>query len=460
MSFSKKILCVLTASVVMAGMGVGTVSVPLSSSDNCISAYAAENYRDWRQFDSRWGSIPLGMYTMQSAGCLITAIAMLAVHSGARNADTFNPGTFANALLNEGAINQWGGISSWQSIYNIIPEINSIANPTFENDGAYTQAQKANVIKNWMSKGYYVIVNSNTHHWVLVDGVVGDKVYMIDPAKDDTEMFASYGNACEEYMIMKSKNPPREYVPPVEYQPSVKLNITQMPKTEYVLGEHIDLSGGYAQVEYVDRKKGKGSYNAECMTESPSSYIVDYTFSEYNCGSYPVTLTAYYGDLQDTVTFNVNVHMPVGEYYVTDSDGIDIWENSYDSEQYGTNENSASNSVTGKLSYGSDFVVDECKFNYGHIVSEDFDGWVNLKKGVNRITDIPEVTVGDINFDGKTDKYDLSVISEYIRIQNTYPNGISPLFSYERQAADINSDGIIDSNDITELLKRVISESN
>ena len=53
--------------------------------ENRASLQAATGeYRSWKQGDSRWGSMHLGSSsdTMAESGCLVTAIAMLMVHTG------------------------------------------------------------------------------------------------------------------------------------------------------------------------------------------------------------------------------------------------------------------------------------------------------------------------------------------------------------------------------------------
>lgn len=159
---------------------------------NSIKGSAAENYRLWRQFDSRWSDIQLGSGgpTMAKSGCLVTSIAIMAVYSGSKNADSFNPGTLANSLNSLNAFSN-GAIASWSSVTTAIPDVKFIQKYTFTSTA---QSGKASEMKSFLDKGYYVICNVGGH-FVFVESVSGSEVYMIDPAKDDTKLFSAYSNS-------------------------------------------------------------------------------------------------------------------------------------------------------------------------------------------------------------------------------------------------------------------------
>ena len=89
--------------------------------------------------------------------------------------------------------------------------------------------------------------------------------------------------------------------------------------------------------------------------------------------------------------------------------------------------------------------------NYGMVNIGGKDGWISLD-GLVLANDIFDVTAGDVNKDGAVDKYDLSLVNEYIRSLKFLPEGISLLSSTELQAADINSDGVVDKNDVLDYL--------
>jgi hypothetical protein len=169
------------------------------------TAKAAEDFRLWRQMDSRWGNTAIGGSNVRRSGCYITSIAMVAVASGARDTSSFNPGVFAQQLNNIGAFNSSGGLSSWASVNKVVNEISiDSANLSFKSSD---RKGKAAEIKAALDKGSYVICNVGGH-WVYIDGVIGDDVYMADPAKDDILMFDAYSNAnITVYQLLKGKKP-------------------------------------------------------------------------------------------------------------------------------------------------------------------------------------------------------------------------------------------------------------
>ena len=114
------------------------------------TASAAEDFRLWRQNDERWGSYPIGGSTIRQSGCYMTSIAMVAVASGARDSENFDPGVFSKALNEINAFNQWGGLASWGSVNSVVNEISiSSINLNFTSDD---QSGKAAEIKKLLTK--------------------------------------------------------------------------------------------------------------------------------------------------------------------------------------------------------------------------------------------------------------------------------------------------------------------
>ncbi len=171
-----------------------------------IRTSAAENYRLWRQSDERWSDIPLGnsSATVRTHGCLVTSIAILAVHSGSENADEFNPGVFVKELNKIDGFSN-GAISSWSKINEVIPDVAFVDKYTFTSS---SQKGKAAEMKKIADEGKYMVCNVG-YHWVFIDSIVGSKVYMIDPAKDDILLFEAYDLAnITELRIFTGKNSP------------------------------------------------------------------------------------------------------------------------------------------------------------------------------------------------------------------------------------------------------------
>ena len=460
----------------------------LLSSFACpINSKAAESYRSWRQMDSRWSGIMLGTESYASlggSGCLVTSLAMLAVHTGLRNEESFNPGVFANQLKKADAFNRWGGISSWAKISQVIPEMSVVWAPEKYSYywGTTDKNIKLNMLKSFMMEGYWPLVNVNTHHWVMVEGIVGDKVYMIDPATDNTDMFGYYGNITRtdtndfDYILVKSKTKPdvSGFTPPVVYEPSVTVNIDKLPSTlSFEKDQPIDISDGVASVTVVDRYKGESKLSPEPMNGKSKSFAVYteyyYPFSDMNKpyvpgepsfdepGTYQIILEAYVNSyVYTTTTFDVKI---TGE--VT---GTPIEPEEYYYAGYGDGK-----VMTSPLDDGETVAVmdrgDVVKIvaryrNYGKFLSGDRYLWVDLDN-MSYIYDYydDEYEAGDISRNGVIDNIDLDLLVRFIMSNKEKPEGVSAFCEKEAALADVNGDGKTDSSDITAMIGLICKET-
>ena len=149
-------------------------------------------YAEWKQNDPAWGSITLGKggYTIAHSGCAATSVAIQIAHSGTKidynklGSNEFNPGTFV----------QWmsfnGGFSSsniaWEVPYErgltpnfyLVERYHYISNPSC--------SKVAQELQNLINQGYYIIltVKRGERHWVAVDRIEGNKIYIFDPGKN------------------------------------------------------------------------------------------------------------------------------------------------------------------------------------------------------------------------------------------------------------------------------------
>ena len=101
-------------------------------------------------------------------------------------------------------------------------------------------------------------------------------------------------------------------------------------------------------------------------------------------------------------------------------------------------------------------VRDDCLGLVSAGTRNDALGWVDLT-GLTRIKGPTELTAGDIDNDGSITIYDLSLINEYLKSLDSLPEGVSILRENERKAADINSDGKVDLNDILDCLSKIFN---
>ncbi len=148
---------------------------------------ASGDWQNWKQYDPAWASVPLGPSTVGKIGCAMTSVAMQIMRSGVSTtlgAD-FNPGTFAQALRQVGGFDSRGNIN-WGAVSNIAPG--------FKWTGRVRSGVDPGTIGDLVSQGYYVILNvKNGRHWVAVDRVEGNKIYMYDPGSGGTEVGQTYG---------------------------------------------------------------------------------------------------------------------------------------------------------------------------------------------------------------------------------------------------------------------------
>lgn len=146
------------------------------------------DWANWKQYDPKWKSVPLGPSTVGAIGCAMTSVAIQIARSGVSTtlgAD-FNPGTFAQALTQVGGFDSRGNID-WSSVTKIAPSFHWTGTRVYGSVSPST-------IDSLIQQGYYVILNvKNGRHWVAVDRVEGNKIYMFDPGSGGTEVGQTYG---------------------------------------------------------------------------------------------------------------------------------------------------------------------------------------------------------------------------------------------------------------------------
>ncbi|WP_028516470.1 dockerin type I repeat-containing protein [Ruminococcus flavefaciens] len=398
---AKGILCFLLTLLMFAGVFAG-VFTPRKY------ALAAEDFRMWRQLDDRWGNTAMGGTTVRRSGCYITSIAMVAVASGARDTDSFDPGVFAKQLNDMGAFSSGGALIAWASVNKAIPEISiATANISFKSGD---QKGKAAEMKEYLDKGMYVICNVGGH-WVYVDGIIGDDVYMADPAKDDILMFEAYNNAginC--YQALKGKNPYSGFTP-------LKTNTA----------------------EVATSASSSTATTATTVTAASTTKAAVSTVKTSAATSTSVAKTTV-TSAKTTVAASTSKAAPkeykTGEYYCTSDEKIDIYADIKDTK-----------SVIAALEYGNVVNIISVNGSYGEVSIDGKKGWISLDKLEYADSD-KKLSAGDINGDGSADAYDLALLNEYIISREKLPEGISVLTSQEIKAADLSGDEIINNTDV------------
>ncbi|MBP3380854.1 MAG: dockerin type I repeat-containing protein [Ruminococcus sp.] len=354
------------------------------SAAETVSIY--DEYLDWSQMDSRWGTTPMGGTTIRSSGCLITSLSIMAVHSGSIDSaamanmgitdiEQFNPGVLANAYTSVGGFSYGGAISSWGTINTLVPQIQFGKDDFFVNTEKTAVAQE---LKSKMDEGWHIIarVNNGGFHWVYITAVGDDgSITMSDPAMDTHDLYEGYpGGLQGEYWQLKGKNPTSVTPEIPKEQPTTAAPTTTLPVT----------------------------------TTQPAPVIDE---SE------------------------------AGEYYVAAADHASVTAE----RDMGT--------IRTVLKSGYVVNISGTADGFGKVVSEDFDGWVDMT--LLEQTDGAEKRNGDINGDGAVDKYDLALISAYLRQSEELPDGVSTLCSSELEAADISGDGKVDGDDLALYLEKI-----
>ena len=188
------------------------------SSDKYITMWASAIYgtygssgeiSTWKQKGREWSNIRIGNTnkTIGDVGCLVTSVSILIKKSGVPTKDIypFNPGTFVTALNNvygfDGANLQYGPISK------VVPGF--VYQDRVMLKGK-TKQEKLSIIRKYQESGYYLAAEvagatETSQHWVAIDNVVGDKIYMLDPGSEATDMWAQYDwNLTTQFVYFKA----------------------------------------------------------------------------------------------------------------------------------------------------------------------------------------------------------------------------------------------------------------
>lgn len=158
-----------------------------NNSSNSIGGTRIGNYIIFNQSDSSWGSEKLlcsNSKTISKAGCALTAIAMQIVNSGVETTTSINPSTLNKIMKNNGTCADSKMV--WQ-------ETSYATNNKFllkDGTSIYmngTLSQKAAELKNYISQGYYPVIQvkygtDSSSHYVAVFEVNGTEIVIGDPA--------------------------------------------------------------------------------------------------------------------------------------------------------------------------------------------------------------------------------------------------------------------------------------
>ena len=427
------------------------------------NAHASEDYHTWRQTDERWADIPMGYSNVGASGCLVTSISIMAVHSGSVNPDKFNPAIFVNALNGINGFTYGGGIASWSSVSAIIPDVQIMGVNRFNSSD---QNDKADEIRSVMEDGYYVICNVG-NHWVFVEDVTENDVYMIDPAKDDVLMFSSYNNYnITEYEILKGKNPSSLSSASAEKATAMTTaftttNETKKKTTTTTTTEKTTTSETTTTTTTTETTTSEITTTTETTTsETTTTTTTETTTSETTTTTEMTTsetMTTTEMTTSETTTTTEITTIPETTAIPESVESISqTTENKPVSEFYYSGEETtciytSSGEIVAEIESGNMVNVQKIENGKGLVIIDGIEAWIDMTDMVFNLDWVTSVR-GDINRDGKVDLYDLSLLNEYIKSLKFLPDGISILSQSEIETADINGDGVIDNEDILEYL--------
>lgn len=154
------------------------------------------DFINWRQAGQSWSNIRIGntSSTIGNIGCLVTSIAILIEKSGSNTTIVpFNPGTFVEALNNNGGFDEKGNLY-YAPINKVVPNFRYVGNVNLRGK---TRAEKLESIKQYLNLGFYLTIEvkgatPGNQHWVAILGVDGNNVNIVDPASDKTDLWSAY----------------------------------------------------------------------------------------------------------------------------------------------------------------------------------------------------------------------------------------------------------------------------
>ena len=153
------------------------ITEPLYTSNVCFDygelSSASGDWANWLQGDPRWKDLVINTKTIGKVGCALTSVAVQIARSGVGTTvgANFNPGTFMLAHKANGGFS--GNNIEW-NVSDVAPNFQFVNNPDFTS---------ISQLKSLVDQGYYLVLGvKNSGHWVAVDKVVGDTVYIYDSA--------------------------------------------------------------------------------------------------------------------------------------------------------------------------------------------------------------------------------------------------------------------------------------
>ena len=415
---------------------------------------ASESYKTWTQSDSRWGSKKLGncSETMSEIGCAVTSVAILAVHSGSASASNFNPGILCDYLSKNDGFDNYGNLY-WGAVTKLVPDF------TFKKRADVSASSKAGMAKllaGYINQGYYIVLSvEHDNHWVAIDTVKGEEVYMMDPAQNKTNKLFDYYDldGMLQVRLYNGKKAPA----------AVNTDNTQTP---------LYLTGHYKTTDALNLRISYSTDSTVLKVIPKNTTVVVTRIYNNEWGQVEYDGKTGWIYLEYTNYTESAYSYKTGYYKVNEKDGV------YLRRGIGTQSTQVC-----LVPYNGQLKIDLVTANWGRAAYGEKTGWICMEyvtytgatePSVTTTTTAPKVTTkatttttvtttqatttqlplikGDVNRDGRFSKTDLILLNEYIA------NPVDKKFD-ERYVMDVNDDKIIDERDSVYLMK-IINKGN
>lgn len=154
------------------------------------------DFTGWKQCNAPWSNIEIGSSSKNicKIGCAATSISIQIASSKTNvSIPTLNPGTFVETLNKNGGFTSKGSIF-WEKAAVVAPKFKYLARESISGN----VETKANKLREYLNNNEYVIIgvhksaNDDISHWVALNKVVDNDVYMFDPGSSATKLFDQY----------------------------------------------------------------------------------------------------------------------------------------------------------------------------------------------------------------------------------------------------------------------------
>lgn len=154
------------------------------------------DFAKWKQCGAPWSNIEISSSSKNicNIGCAATSISIQIANSKTSvTIPTLNPGTFVEALNANGGFTS-NGLIFWEKASIVAPKFKLSASENINGNAE----NKASKLQEYLNNNEYVVIgvhksaSDGITHWVALDKVIGNDVYIFDPGSKATKLFDQY----------------------------------------------------------------------------------------------------------------------------------------------------------------------------------------------------------------------------------------------------------------------------